>query len=43
MAKMITLEWSGNTRKLANPETGLKNRASYFFRVLRNLVLPESS
>ena len=40
-AKRITLEWSGSIRKQANPSTGLKNRAPYFFRVLRNLVLGE--
>ena len=42
-AKGITLEWTGNIRKTANPTTGLKNRAPYFFRVLRNLVLGEES
>ena len=38
-AKRITLEWSGSIRKEVNPSTGLENRAPYFFRVLRNLVL----
>lgn len=41
--KRIVLKWSGNIRKLANGQSGLKNRAPYFFRVLRNLVLPEES
>ena len=40
-AKRITLEWSGSIRKHANPSTGLKNRAPYFFRVLRNMALGE--
>ena len=40
-AKRTTLEWSGSIRKVANPGTGLKNRAPYFFRVLRNLALGE--
>ena len=40
-AKRTTLEWSGSIRKQANPSTGLKNRAPYFFRVLRNLALGE--
>lgn len=42
-AKRITLEWSGNIRKLANEKTGLKNRAPYFFQVLRSLILLEES
>jgi len=41
--KRITLEWSGSIRKQANPSTGLKNRAPYFFRVLRNLALGEEN
>lgn len=41
--KRIVLKWSGNIRKLANGEAGLKNRAPYFFQALRNLALPESS
>ena len=40
-AKRTTLEWSGSIRKQANPSTGLKNRAPYFFRILRNLALGE--
>jgi len=42
-AKRIALKWSGNIRKKADEEEGLKNRAPYFFRVLRNLVLPGES
>ena len=42
-AKRITLEWSGSIRKQANPSTGLKNRAPYFFRVLRSRVLEEGA
>ena len=42
-AKQIVLKWSGNIRKLANEKEGIKNRAPYFFRVLRNLVLPNTS
>ena len=40
-AKTTTLAWSGSIRKHANPSTGLKNRAPYFFRVLRNMALGE--
>ena len=40
-AKRTTLDWSGSIRKVANQRTGLKNRAPYFFRVLRNLALGE--
>ena len=39
--KRIVLEWSGNIHKLADGQSGLKNRAPYFFQVLRNLVLLE--
>lgn len=38
-AKRVSLEWSGSIRKVANEATGLKNRAPYFFRVLRDLTL----
>ena len=37
-AKEIVLGWSGNIEKVANEATGLKNRAPYFFAVLRKLV-----
>ena len=37
-AKRTVLEWSGSIRKLADEKTGLKNRAPYFFRVLRDLT-----
>jgi len=42
-AKRIALKWSANIRKVADEGEGLKNRAPYFFRVLRNLVLPSES
>ena len=40
-AKSVILKWSGNIRKMANEEDGLKNRAPYFFGVLRKTILPE--
>lgn len=40
-AKAVTLERTGGIKKLADDRTGLKNRAPYFFRVLRNLVLEQ--